>query len=129
MNHPIEVMENASSLQDMTSRDLLQQRTTLPNGDTVWRPSPLVTAALEGSLAVLDGVHRINQGSFSVLHRWGSSSLILVSARLIIDTLQASLFSSFSQTLPELVPPLKGHSLSPCGCPPTLSVPSESFGY
>ncbi|KAL8625507.1 hypothetical protein ACOMHN_014596 [Nucella lapillus] len=55
--------------QDMTSRDLLQQRTTLPNGDTVWRPSPLVTAALEGSLAVLDGVHRINPGSFSVLHR------------------------------------------------------------
>lgn len=56
-------------LQDMTSRDLLQQRTTLPNGDTVWRPSPLVTAALEGSMAILDGVHRINQGSFSVLHR------------------------------------------------------------
>jgi energy-coupling factor transporter ATP-binding protein EcfA2 len=26
-------------------------------------------AALEGSLAVLDGVHRINQGSFGVLHR------------------------------------------------------------
>ncbi|XP_067669611.1 von Willebrand factor A domain-containing protein 8-like [Haliotis asinina] len=55
--------------QDMTSRDLLQQRTTLPNGDTTWRHSPLVTAALEGSLAVLDGVHRINPGSFSVLHR------------------------------------------------------------
>ncbi|KAH9488726.1 hypothetical protein Btru_059448 [Bulinus truncatus] len=55
--------------QDMTSRDLLQQRTTLPNGDTVWRPTPLVTAALEGSLAVLDGVHRVNAGSFSVLHR------------------------------------------------------------
>ncbi|XP_025079335.1 von Willebrand factor A domain-containing protein 8-like isoform X2 [Pomacea canaliculata] len=54
---------------DMTSRDLLQQRTTLPNGDTVWRPAPLMTAAVEGSLAVLDGVHRINQGSFSVLHR------------------------------------------------------------
>lgn len=55
--------------QDMTSRDLLQQRHTLPNGDTTWRMSPLVTAALEGSLAVLDGVHRINQGSFGVLHR------------------------------------------------------------
>lgn len=53
----------------MTSRDLLQQRSTLPNGDTVWRPTPLVTAALEGSLAVLDGVHRVNAGSFSVLHR------------------------------------------------------------
>lgn len=55
--------------QDMTSRDLLQQRTTLSNGDTAWRLSPLVTAALEGSLAVLDGVHRINAGSFSVLQR------------------------------------------------------------
>ncbi|KAL3861823.1 hypothetical protein ACJMK2_007838 [Sinanodonta woodiana] len=55
--------------QDMTSRDLLQQRTLLPNGDTAWRPSPLVTAAMEGSLAVLDGIHRINLGSFSVLHR------------------------------------------------------------
>ena len=30
--------------QDMTARDLLQQRTTLPNGDTVWRFSPLVEA-------------------------------------------------------------------------------------
>ncbi|WAR13926.1 VWA8-like protein [Mya arenaria] len=55
--------------QDMTSRDLLQQRTTSPSGDTAWRLSPLVTAALEGSLAVLDGVHRINPGSFSVLQR------------------------------------------------------------
>ncbi|XP_064614845.1 von Willebrand factor A domain-containing protein 8-like [Liolophura sinensis] len=55
--------------QDMTARDLLQQRTTLPNGDTAWRYSPLVTAALDGSLAVLDGVHRINHGSFAVLHR------------------------------------------------------------
>ena len=72
----LEVIKNISSLQDMTSRDLLQQRTTLPNGDTVWRPSPLVTAALEGSLAVLDGVHRINQGSFSVLHRYVSSVLL-----------------------------------------------------
>jgi len=55
--------------QDMTSRDLLQQRTTSTTGDTAWRLSPLVTAAMEGSLAVLDGVHRINPGSFSVLQR------------------------------------------------------------
>ena len=45
----------------MTSRDLLQQRTTQPNGDTIWRYSPLVTAALEGKMAVLDGVHRIHR--------------------------------------------------------------------
>uniref|UniRef100_A0A670J864 von Willebrand factor A domain-containing protein 8 n=1 Tax=Podarcis muralis TaxID=64176 RepID=A0A670J864_PODMU len=36
--------------QDMTARDLLQQRYTLPNGDTSWRPSALITAALEGKL-------------------------------------------------------------------------------
>jgi hypothetical protein len=53
----------------MTARDLLQQRTTSPSGDTAWRSSPLVMAALEGSLAVLDGVHRINAGTFAVLHR------------------------------------------------------------
>ncbi|GAB1605806.1 von Willebrand factor A domain-containing protein 8-like [Argonauta hians] len=55
--------------QDMTSRDLLQQRSTRPNGDTVWLSSPLVSAALNGDLAVLDGVHRINPGSFSVIQR------------------------------------------------------------
>lgn len=53
----------------MTWRDIVQQRMTLPNGDTAWRPSPLVSAAMTGSLAVLDGVHRINPGTFSVLHR------------------------------------------------------------
>ena len=42
---------------------------------------------------------------------------------------QASLSGSFPQTLPELVTPLNGHSLSPCSCPPTCSEPSERFGY
>ena len=55
--------------QDMTSRDLVQQRTTLDNGDTVWRFSPLVSAALEGKIAVLDGIHRIHPSTLSVLHR------------------------------------------------------------
>jgi len=54
----------------MTARDLLQQRTTSPSGDTAWRFSPLVVAALEGSLAVLDGVHRVNAGTFAVLQRY-----------------------------------------------------------
>lgn len=53
----------------MTARDLLQQRYTLPNGDTAWRPSPLVTAALEGKLVLLDGIHRINPGTLAVLQR------------------------------------------------------------
>jgi len=53
----------------MTSRDLIQQRMTTSSGDTKWRLSPLVTAALEGNLAVLDGLHRVNAGTFAVLHR------------------------------------------------------------
>ncbi|XP_070607483.1 von Willebrand factor A domain-containing protein 8 isoform X2 [Erythrolamprus reginae] len=55
--------------QDMTARDLLQQRYTLPNGDTSWRPSPLVTAALQGKLLILDGLHRVNPGTLAVLQR------------------------------------------------------------
>nr|XP_018907546.1 PREDICTED: von Willebrand factor A domain-containing protein 8 [Bemisia tabaci] len=54
---------------DITSRDLIQQRTTLPNGDTVWQNSPLVTAALEGKLAVLDGIHRVHPSTLCLIHR------------------------------------------------------------
>lgn len=55
--------------QDMTARDLIQQRTTLENGDTVWKNSPLVMAALEGKIALLDGLHRVHPSTLSVLHR------------------------------------------------------------
>ncbi|XP_063587792.1 von Willebrand factor A domain-containing protein 8-like [Penaeus indicus] len=55
--------------QDMTSRDLVQQRVTSPDGDTAWQFSPLVTAALEGKLAILDGIHRLHHGTLAVLHR------------------------------------------------------------
>ena len=39
--------------------------------------------------------------------------------------LRVSLSGTFLQTLPDLVTPLKGHSLSPPSCPPTRSAPSE----
>ncbi|RLU26772.1 hypothetical protein DMN91_000569 [Ooceraea biroi] len=55
--------------QDMTSRDLIQQRTTSLNGDTVWRDSPLVDAALNGKLAILDGINRIHSSTLAILHR------------------------------------------------------------
>lgn len=61
--------EHLMLYQDMTARDLLQHRTTLPNGDTVWSPSPLVTAALAGKMVVLDGIHRIHRGTLAVLQR------------------------------------------------------------
>ena len=48
----------------------------------------------------------------------------------LLLTLRASLSGTFLETLPDLVTPLKGHSLSPRSCPLTLpSAPSESFGY
>lgn len=62
-------IENIVLYEDMTSRDLLQQRDTLNNGDTIWRFSPLVEAAVEGKIAVLDGITRIHSSTLSVLHR------------------------------------------------------------
>ena len=41
-------------------------------------------------------------------------------------TLRASLSGTFFQALPDLIPPLKGHSLSPRSSPPTRSAPSLS---
>lgn len=52
---------------DMTSRDLLQKRTTNASGDTVWQNSPLVKAAINGNIAVLDGIHRLASGTLTVL--------------------------------------------------------------
>lgn len=52
---------------DMTSRDLLQMRTTDARGDTVWQRSPLVEAALRGDIALLDGIHRLAPGTLTVL--------------------------------------------------------------
>ena len=43
--------------------------------------------------------------------------------------LRAPLSGTFLQTLPDLVTPLKGHSLSPRSCPATRSAPSERFRY
>uniref|UniRef100_A0A8D1PM88 von Willebrand factor A domain-containing protein 8 n=1 Tax=Sus scrofa TaxID=9823 RepID=A0A8D1PM88_PIG len=63
--------------QDMTARDLLQQRYTLPSGDTAWRSSPLVNAALEGKLVLLDGIHRVNAGTLAVLQRPRDGTRIL----------------------------------------------------
>lgn len=62
-------IESIVLYQDMTSRDLIQQRTTLDTGDTVWRNSALVNAALEGKIALIDGIHRIHPSTLSVLHR------------------------------------------------------------
>ena len=52
-----------------------------------------------------------------------------ITTNKVYTTLRASLSGTFLQTLPDLVTPLKGRSLSPRSCPPTRSAPSERFGY
>jgi hypothetical protein len=46
----------------MSARDLLMNRTTDDKGNTTWRLSPLVTAALRGQLCVLDGIEQLGGG-------------------------------------------------------------------
>lgn len=43
----------------MNSRELIQRRRMLPEGDTVWEDSQLVTAAKQGITCILDGVERV----------------------------------------------------------------------
>lgn len=64
------VPENIVLYSDMTSRELLQQRSTLPNGDTSWTLLPLVTAARKGHLAILDGIHQLDIGTLAVIKRF-----------------------------------------------------------
>ncbi|KNC84900.1 hypothetical protein SARC_02908 [Sphaeroforma arctica JP610] len=62
--------ETIQLFKDMTARDLLQRRSTCAvTGDTTWHDSPIVTAALSGQLAVLDGLHRLPFDTLVVLHR------------------------------------------------------------
>lgn len=52
---------------DMTGRDLIEKRSTDRHGNTEWRLSGVVQAALDGALVVLDGVNRLTTDSLSVL--------------------------------------------------------------
>ena len=64
-----EGLETVFIYKDMTSRDLLQKRTTSNDGSTIWVDSSLVNGLKEGKLVVLDGIHRLPIGSFNVLLR------------------------------------------------------------
>lgn len=54
---------------DMSTRDLLQQRITISNGDTVWHNSPLINACLTGDIIVLDGIHRLRDETLMSIRR------------------------------------------------------------
>uniref|UniRef100_A0A1I7YH63 VWFA domain-containing protein n=1 Tax=Steinernema glaseri TaxID=37863 RepID=A0A1I7YH63_9BILA len=53
--------------QDMNSRELVQQRRMLPNGDTIWEDSQLVESAKKGHLCVLDGIERVHWSSVEMI--------------------------------------------------------------
>ncbi|KAF9979600.1 von Willebrand factor A domain-containing protein 8 [Mortierella antarctica] len=54
---------------DMSSRDLLQRRSTTFSGDTIWENSALVKAAISGALAVMDGIDTLSFGTMVSLQR------------------------------------------------------------
>ncbi|KAG5510829.1 hypothetical protein JKF63_07901 [Porcisia hertigi] len=55
---------------DMTHKDLFQQRMTDPKtGNTTWRDSPLLHAAIHGELVVLDGMEKLPSGMLSSLQQ------------------------------------------------------------
>ncbi|CAF3396834.1 unnamed protein product [Rotaria sp. Silwood1] len=66
LNYPIEYFV---LYKDLSARELLQQRITNENGDTVWQNTPLVQAAIHGRLLVLDGIHRLNNDTLVSLQR------------------------------------------------------------
>lgn len=45
---------------ELTARDMMQRTTTDAVGNTTWTDSPLVLAAREGSVCILDGVDRLD---------------------------------------------------------------------
>lgn len=51
----------------MNSRELLQRRRMLENGDTIWEDGIVVEAAKAGDLCVLDGVEHVHSSALEVL--------------------------------------------------------------
>lgn len=51
----------------MSSRDLLMRRTTDTKGNTMFAEQPLVKAAKQGGLVILDGVDRLPSSTLAVL--------------------------------------------------------------
>ena len=54
---------------EMTSRDLVQRRSTNERGETVWQDTQLVRSAKEGGVCVIDGIDRLSEGLLSSLQR------------------------------------------------------------
>ena len=99
--------------------------------NSVFTPSPLQICSSSSTLVP----KRVPLGMwiFNPFPALAKESLLLMQFLLkrvtVACTLRASLSATLLQTVPDLVTPLKGHSLSPRSCPATRSAPSERFGY
>jgi MoxR-like ATPase len=58
MASPPEAVRVMTCFKDMTTRDLYERRVMDDKGDSAWLRSPLIAAAEEGGVLVLDGIHR-----------------------------------------------------------------------
>ncbi|KAI3633761.1 hypothetical protein MIR68_008093 [Amoeboaphelidium protococcarum] len=75
---------------DVTYKDLLQTRSTDSKGNTVWRNSLLVEAALNGHIVVLDGVHQLHPDVLNALSWFMQMrSVTLPDGTLVTDGHQA----------------------------------------
>ena len=105
-------------------------------------PNSAITSydTIEGALCLSPRIHHTLSIAFR--HRPPNSAItsydaveeaLYLSPRTCLPksplTLRESLSGTFLQTLPDLVTPLKGHSLPPRSCPPTRSASSERFGH
>lgn len=54
---------------DLNSKDLIQQRSTDKEGNTIWIDSPLVEAARLGYWIILDNMHNIGNSTLSILQQ------------------------------------------------------------
>eukprot|EP01116_Phalansterium_solitarium_P000081 TRINITY_DN10050_c0_g5_i1.p1 TRINITY_DN10050_c0_g5~~TRINITY_DN10050_c0_g5_i1.p1 ORF type:complete len:1481 (+),score=541.02 TRINITY_DN10050_c0_g5_i1:2061-6503(+) len=139
-------IETLTLYKDLSTRDLLQRRTTDAGGNSIWQASPLVSAAVDGKLAVLDNVDRLPLDALAVLQRLvHDRQLTLFDGSLLVshDDPQAAsdgrvvrrVHPSFRLVAvgapptaehrwltPELVPMFHAHSMPPLSEPDVIAI-------
>ncbi|KAJ3062151.1 von Willebrand factor A domain-containing protein 8, partial [Podochytrium sp. JEL0797] len=63
-------VETIHVYRDMTARDLIARRGTRQDGSTCWQHAGLVRAAVEGKLAVLDGIEWLSASTIASMQRF-----------------------------------------------------------
>ena len=58
---------------DMSAADLTVTRTTDLQGNTLWRDSPMLAAAIKGDVVLLEGLDRLHPGEDRQVTGWPES--------------------------------------------------------